>query len=224
MSGEQPSRAFEELKRLLLSSEEDERGEAINELIAGFGQHVRRLARQMLNQRLRRLLSSEDILQSVCIRLVTGLREGNLKLRSEEEFLGLLKIITQNLARDKHAYDTASKRDSRRLRSLSAPLGENSLAEPGYEVADRGAATPSVVLGAKEREAVLKQLHAEVERLLQADEWHVYRRRYIEGIDLATLGAEWGVSADAIRMRLRRINDDLRERLKPYAEYLERNE
>jgi RNA polymerase sigma factor (sigma-70 family) len=222
MAGEEARYDFEELKKMIANAEAGAREEAIGELITSFEKHVRRLARQMLSQRLRRLLSTEDVLSSVCIRLVTGLREGNVQLRTEEEFIKLLRVMTQNIVRDKHAYDTAGKRDSRRQRSLTPGGPDDTAVDGGLAVPDPGTPTPSFQVREEERRQILGRLYAEVERLLQADEWHLYKRRYIEGAELAVIGAEFGLGPDAVRMRLKRINEGLREKLKPYAEYLDK--
>jgi len=117
---------FSKLKRLLAQAEVDQREAALTELIACFGQHIRRFARHLLHRRLRQLLDSEEVLQSVCLRLLTEVRkrpvasgqEGALQLETEEEFLKWQKAITQNLVFDKHAYINAAKRDARRQVSL----------------------------------------------------------------------------------------------------------
>jgi len=173
---------------------------ALNELCRRYQTRVLAAVRIRLGAKLRRKVQSWDIVQEV---MMDALRKlGSFDFKTEGAFLHYLNRVVANKIRDQADYWKYQKRDmdreipleKRRSPSSSIPLP---LAE------DRGAPTPSKIIGLQEDLALLEQA---MDRLGEENE--EYRDLIvavkIEGRTYGEIAEDAGVSADAIRMRVKR--------------------
>lgn len=95
--------------------------EALDKLLFEYGDAVRREARfTLLDTRLRRFIGESDIYQTVVMRFVAGLREGNFLIDSPEDLIRLLKGIARTRVAELVRYWHAQRRNLSREADLKA--------------------------------------------------------------------------------------------------------
>ena len=161
--------------------------QAADELVRQYEASIRRIVRiRLQGSRLRRILDSMDICQSVMLSFFTRAAQGQYRLDTPEQLLKLLAAMARHKVADQAEREQAQCRDYRRAVSLAG------------NTADRAAtgSDPASLVAAQE--AV-----AEARRRLTPEE-----RRLLEMRDQ---GLEWGAIAqvvggkpDALRKRLDR--------------------
>jgi RNA polymerase sigma-70 factor (ECF subfamily) len=170
--------------------------EAAAELVRLYEPEVRRAARIRLRQsRLRRLLDSLDVCQSVLVGFFVRAALGLFELNTPADLLRLLAVMVRNKVADLADRERAQRRDCRRTIPLAAVEGELVASFP----------TPSKVLAARE-------LLQETRRRLSPDERQLLTWRE-QGRPWAEIARELGVSGDALRKRLGRAVDRVAEEL-----------
>ena len=131
--------------------------EAARELVDRYGPHIRRVARfELRDARLRRLVDSEDVWQSVAAAFFVRAAVGEFELESPRDLLSLLSTMARNRARRHAEHEGAAKRDFRR----SEPLDTSAC-----DVAARGP-TPSSVASYREMRVRFLERLSEEERLI----------------------------------------------------------
>jgi DNA-directed RNA polymerase specialized sigma24 family protein len=115
---------------------------AAEEVVRRYEPEIRRAVRlRLTDPRLRRVLDSMDICQSVLANFFVRAAAGQFDLEQPDQLLRLLVVMARNKLRDQVSYHRAACRDQRRLEpDPTAPLAE----------ALAGSATPSEMLSAKE--------------------------------------------------------------------------
>lgn len=170
---------------------------AAAECVRRFEPEIRRAARvRMTDPRLRRLVDSVDICQSVFGRFFVHAANGSLDLERPEQLLALLVTMTRNRVTDLAREQTAEKRDVRRI------LAKGSVV---LNAAADGSPGPGSVLAGIE----LVQL---IRSRLNADELDLVERRD-DGQQWQQIAAELGGSADGLRKKLERALERVREEL-----------
>jgi RNA polymerase sigma-70 factor (ECF subfamily) len=169
---------------------------AAAELVRRYEPTIRRTVRVRLrNFRLRRVLDSTDICQSVLANFFVRVAAGQYELETPDQLLKLLATIARNKVLDHARYEHRECRDQRRL-------------EPG-PVEDRFLAardsTPSQHVAAQE-------LLREARRRLTPDELHLLELRH-QGREWADIAAEVGGSPEALRKQLARGVDRVAKQL-----------
>src|SRR5438105_4191401 len=91
---------FERLKERLRSGDPAERERGLNDLLAHYRPRVQRYATRAFFDQLRPALSAQDVTQQVCLKLARRLREGRIELRTERQFLALLRLMTERTLAD----------------------------------------------------------------------------------------------------------------------------
>lgn len=177
--------SFAELIRQVRAGDE----EAASRLLKKYEPAIRRVIRvRMTDPKLRRLVDSADICQSVFANFFVRAASGQFDLDSSRQLLNLLATMAQNKLRDLVRKEQAGRRDNR-LRQGDAGL-EN--------LAD-DKASPSRVLAARELLQHLRAGLSEEERALADQRAH--------GLGWAEIAAKLGGNADALRMKLSRAID-----------------
>jgi RNA polymerase sigma-70 factor (ECF subfamily) len=162
----------------------DER--AARELVRRYEPAIRRAVRVRLrDHRLRRLVESADICQSVFASFFVRTALGQFDLESPDRLLRLLATIARNKLACRANREHAACRDQRRIRPGAVP---EDFPAPG--------ASPSRQLAARE-------LVEEVRRRMSPDELRLLERRE-QGLRWAEIAAELGGGQDALRVRLAR--------------------
>jgi hypothetical protein len=183
---------FQDLIRRARGGESD----AAADLVRRYEPAIRRAVRvRLADDRLRRLLDSTDICQSVlgsfCVRLALGQYE----LTDPQQLLRLLVDMSRKKLIDQRRRQGAARRDYRR--NLAGGLDERHHAAAGE--------TPSGQFAARE-------LLAEVRKRLAPDELYLSEQR-AQGRDWADIATELGGSPEALRKKLARavtrVADDL---------------
>jgi RNA polymerase sigma factor (sigma-70 family) len=178
---------FADLIRRVRAGEAD----AAAELVDQFEPEIRRAIRMRLTDpRLRRLLDSVDICQSVFGQFFARAAAGQFDLQEPQQLVRLLVVMAQNRLRNHAAFQKAARRDQRRL----ATDGDEVLSSvPGTP------ASPSHILAGRELLAeVLRRLTPAERRL--AD----YRAQGLEWAEISTALEE---PAGTLRKRLARAVD-----------------
>lgn len=183
--------------RLLLRRVRAGEPEAVAELIRAYEPEIRRAVRVRLTDfRMRRLLDSMDVCQSVWANFFIHVNLGRFDLERPEELLKLLSVMARNKLRDHARRQHADRRDCRRVaRSNDDALRALADCQP----------TPSRVLAGKD-------LLEQVRNRLPPEERHLAEQRAL-GRDWADLAAECGASPEALRKRLARALDRIVEDL-----------
>ena len=164
--------------------------EAATELVRRYECAIRRVARIHLRDvRLRRVLDSMDICQSVLASFFVRTALGEYELDSPEQLLGLLTSITHNKVANQAHRLRAQRRDLRR----DVPLDDQA-----YQIFDQ-ASDPS------EQESA-KEILEKVRRLLGDDDRYLAEQRAL-GRGWQELADELGGTAAALRKRLSRALD-----------------
>jgi RNA polymerase sigma factor (sigma-70 family) len=159
----------------------DER--AATELVQRFEPRLRRLIGFRLDQyRLRRILDSADICQSILARFFARAADGQFDLDDEEQLGKLLRTMAENKVRD----------NARRQRHCVGAIPE------GLEPVALDP-SPSEQLEEKEAQESVEEVRA---RLSERVRWLLDQRA--EGRSWGELGLEVGSSPDALRMSVQR--------------------
>jgi RNA polymerase sigma factor (sigma-70 family) len=170
---------------------------AASALVQQYEPEIRRLIRlRLTDPRLRRVLDSVDICQSVMANFFVRAAAGQFELDRPEQLLKLLATMVRNRLVNHVHHQQAARRDLRRLQGGGA--------EALDAVADRGTTASHIVGG--------KELLQEVRRQLTEQERYLADQR-AQGRDWAEIAAELGESAEALRKRLARALDRITRRL-----------
>jgi RNA polymerase sigma-70 factor (ECF subfamily) len=170
---------------------------AAADLVRRFEPELRRIVRVRLNDpRLRRVLDSVDICQSVLANFFVRVRLGEFDLRQPEQLLHLLIVMARNKLRDKARRQHAVRREQPGLEANGdASLDDLPGRQPGPEhvVAQR-------------------DLLTEVRRLLTDEERLLADQRAL-GYDWNEIAAQLGGTPDGLRKKLTRSLDRVAVRL-----------
>jgi RNA polymerase sigma-70 factor (ECF subfamily) len=169
---------------------------AAADLVCRYEPTIRRTVRVRLrNLRLRRLLDSTDICQSVLANFFVRVAAGQYELETPDQLLKLLATMARNKLLDHARHEQRECRDQRRL-------------EPGtvedLPLVARGS-TPSQQVAAQE-------LLREARRRLTPDELHLLELRD-QGREWTDIAAEVGGSPEALRKQLARGVDRVAKQL-----------
>jgi RNA polymerase sigma factor (sigma-70 family) len=178
--------SFEELIGRVRAGDEA----AACELVRRYEPMVRRAARvRLADPRLRRVLDSMDVCQSVMASFFVRASLGQYELNTPDQLLRLLATMARNKLANQAEGLRAARRDVRRV--VYGPSGAD-------EVADRGG-TPSRNLAARELlEAARARLSEEERRLLD---------QRLNGAEWVDVAAREGASPEALRKKLARAVD-----------------
>lgn len=171
--------------------------DAARQCVRHYEPEIRRAARVRLSDpRLRRIVDSVDICQSVFGRFFARAAEGQCEVESPEQLLALLATMTRNKITDVARRQTAARRDmNRRVSGVFDRLG----------VADGQAASPSSIAAGRE-------LIAQVYELMTDEELDLVQRRE-RGDSWAEIADATGDTAEALRKRLERAFIRIRKEL-----------
>jgi RNA polymerase sigma factor (sigma-70 family) len=170
---------------------------AATDLVRQFEPELRRAVRVRLSDpRLRRVVDSVDICQSVLANFFVRVSVGEFDLSRPEQLLHLLMVMARNKLRDKARRQQAVKRDQRRVEAqpeadLDALMGK--ALEPAQIVQWR-------------------DLLEEVRRLLTDEERQLADQRAL-GLEWPEIAARLGAQPDALRKKLTRALDRVVARL-----------
>jgi RNA polymerase sigma-70 factor (subfamily 1) len=170
---------------------------ALNELCRRYQMRVLAAVRIRLGAGLRRKIESWDIVQDVFIDALRGVNK--FDFRTEGAFLKYLNRVVENKIRDEADWQNAAKRNPGREVSLNAERSAD-LSSPLSRLKDSGMATPSKILGLREDLALLEEA---LDRLSIEDRDLIIAVK-IEGRSYAEIGEDCQLSADAVRMRVKR--------------------
>ena len=192
--------SFHDLKRDIETGDAATRRRAMDQLIRRFEHPLHQHARRVMFEQLRSAMDSTDLLQTVNFKMIKSLEQGRIELKSEAQFLALLKRMIENELVDK----SRRRKYGRPAQSLDSPLQTH---EQSSELLEP--MTPSSRLRQVERDQQLRELADHVRAQLQSEEWYLFRRHFFEGATYDEISAELGKGKDAIRMQLRRLRDKL---------------
>jgi DNA-directed RNA polymerase specialized sigma24 family protein len=165
--------------------------DAAAELVRRYEPEIRRAIRvKLTDPRLRRVLDSVDVCQSVLGNFFVRAAAGQFELDNPRQLLGLLVTMARNKVLDHARRQQADRRDQRRLDAGAAGGLE--------QVADGGPGPGSIVAG--------RELLEEVRRRLSDEERELAEER-AQGRDWAAIAADRGGSAEALRKKLARALD-----------------
>ncbi len=187
---------FAELMAKTRSGDQD----AARELVRQYEPEIRRAARlRLTDPRLRRIVDSIDICQSVFGRFFKSATDGSFDLEKPEQLLVLLTTMTRNRIIDEHRRQTTQKRN--RPEPDGTPFDPCSVIEksPGPRTA-----------------AAARELLSEVRSRLTADELQIADLRNA-GKSWEDVAAELNESADGLRKRLERALDRVRTEIEASA-------
>ena len=172
---------------------------AAEELVRTYEPELRRAIRvRLTDARLRRLVDSIDICQSVLAGFFVRTAAGQYDIQTPEELLKLLVTMARNRVIDWARRSQADRRDGRRDVSIEQDNGEQmqfASPQPG----------PVSVL-------VSRELLEQVRSRLAPEELKLMEQR-AEGLDWNAIAAQTGDQANAVRMRLTRALDRVAEEL-----------
>jgi RNA polymerase sigma-70 factor (ECF subfamily) len=170
---------------------------AAAELVRRYEPTLRVVVRVRLNDpRLRRLLDSVDICQSVLGNFFARAALGQFELDTPEHLLKLLSTMARNKLLNLAAQQRAARRDHRRVQP--GTLEDHELADPGP--------SPSQLVAHRE---LLQEFRS---RLTEEERWLADQQA--AGRPWAEIAAEVGGSPDALRMRLNRAIDRVARELR----------
>jgi RNA polymerase sigma-70 factor (ECF subfamily) len=170
--------------------------EAATELVRLYEPELRRAVRvQLRDNRLRRLLDSMDVCQSVLASFFIRAALGQYELETPEQLLHLLARMARNKVVNEAHHQQAGRRDYRRLAAGGAQQHE----VPGRDP------TPSQIIAGRE-------LLEEARRRLSPDERRLLELRE-QGRGWAEIAAELGGSPEALRKQLARAVERVAEAL-----------
>jgi RNA polymerase sigma-70 factor (ECF subfamily) len=166
---------------------------AAEELVRTYEPEVRRAIRvRMTDARLRKLVDSIDICQSVLAGFFVRTAAGQYDIQTPEELLRLLVTMARNRVIDWARRSQADRRDERLAVSLQNDDGST------REVASPDPGPVSVLVN--------RDLLEQVRSRLSADELSLMQHR-ADGLGWNEIAAASGEQANAIRMRLTRALD-----------------
>ena len=172
---------------------------AAEELVRTYEPELRRAIRvRLTDARLRRLVDSIDICQSVLAGFFVRTAAGQYDIQTPEEPLKLLVTMARNRVIDWARRSQADRRDGRRDVSIEGEHGQQmqfASNEPG----------PASVL-------ISRELLDQVRSRLSPEELKLMEQR-AEGLDWTAIAAQTGDQANAVRMRLTRALDRVAEEL-----------
>jgi RNA polymerase sigma factor (sigma-70 family) len=178
--------SFADLLRRVRGGDE----EAAAELVRRYEPAIRVAVRvRLTDSRLRRLVDSVDICQSILAQFFVRAASGQFELERADQLLKLLVTMARNHLVNQALKHRAARRDQRR----DHPVAADELA-----LADR-AATPSQAVANQE-------LLSECRRRLTDEERRIVEQR-VQGRAWAEIAADVGDSPDAVRMRFARAMD-----------------
>ncbi|MFO0902278.1 MAG: ECF-type sigma factor [Pirellulales bacterium] len=164
---------------------------AAADLVRLFEPEVRRTIRvRLTDPRLRRVIDSMDVCQSVLANFFIRAGLGEFDLRSPEDLVALLVAMVRNKVVDQTRRQNADRRDVRRFERLTD---------------SRLAALPESVAG-PEQVAADRDLLREVSRRLSADERYLAEQRSL-GREWQDLADELSAGPEALRKKLSRALD-----------------
>ena len=170
---------------------------AATELVRRYEPLIRREVRLKLeNSRLRRVLDSMDVCQSVLASFFVRAAAGEYDLDQPGQLVHLLVKIARNKVASAARREFSQRRDGRRLDAGGHDLGAIAASEPG----------PSTVVASAELLSAFRERLSEVERRL------VDLRA--EGDSWSDIAAKLGGTADARRVQLARAIDRVARELK----------
>jgi RNA polymerase sigma-70 factor (ECF subfamily) len=173
---------IEDLLRRVRAGDED----AVRELVRRYESEIRRIARLRLHPRLRRVLDSTDICQSVLHSFFVRAALGEYELNTAEDLLRLLAGMVRHKVASQARREHAQRRDQRRTEADDTAVREALTPE----------ASPSRIVAGRELLQQFRERLSEQERRLadlraQGQEW-------------SAIAAQLGESAEALRKRLER--------------------
>ncbi len=169
--------------------------EAARECVRLYEPEIRRAARMRLNdQRLRRIMDSMDISQSVFGRFFRVATEGSLELETPVQMLALLVTMTRNRVIDLHRRETAQRRNGKPFAGARPPADVAEIAADG--------AGPGTAAAARE---LLSKVRSE----LCEDELEIADRRNA-GESWKEIAAALGKPEDQLRKKLARALERVR--------------
>ncbi len=169
---------------------------AAEELVAAYEPEIRRFIRIRLSSpRMRRLVESVDISQSVFAKFFVDIQRATVCPQSPQQLRTLLLTMARHKICDFVRRHNAAKRDVRRV-----DASETAIDQAYYE--DQ---TPSETMAAEEMlEAVRREMTAEERTLVDAR---------LGGRPWSDLAAEFGGTPDAVRKRVARIIESAAHRV-----------
>lgn len=174
--------------------------EAGRQLYYRFLPRLTQIAEQRMGGHLKRLVDSEDVAQEALVEALLEVRAYDFQRQGS--FLAFLRNKVENIIRDRHRHWTAQKRDARRVESLSSDDEARQMAERG----DSKMLRPETIVDFQEQCQLLNQaldrLPPETRKLIQMSR--------IEERTNEEIGAELGLTRDAVRMRVKRAIEELR--------------
>jgi RNA polymerase sigma-70 factor (ECF subfamily) len=166
-------------------------GSAATELVRRYEPEIRRAVRvRLTDQRLRRVLDSMDVCQSVLGNFFVRVAGGQYDLEQPNDLLRLLVAMARNKVLDHVRRQRASRRDQRRIAADPAEA---------FGTVEDGAPSPSRVVAGQD-------LLQEVRRRLSDEERDLADQRAL-GRDWNVIADERGAKADALRKKLTRALD-----------------
>jgi RNA polymerase sigma-70 factor (ECF subfamily) len=162
--------------------------EAAAELVRQYEPQIRRIVRlRMTDPRLRRVLDSMDVSQSVLANFFVHAHLGDLDVQRPEQLLTLLATMTRNKVRDHARRQYALRRDQGRV------VAGN---QEALQEAPAHGSTPSQIIASRE---LLQEVQ---DRLSPEDRWVLEQR--MEGREWADLARERDEQPEALRKHFSR--------------------
>jgi RNA polymerase sigma factor (sigma-70 family) len=165
--------------------------DAAGEVVRRYEAEIRRAIRlRLTDSRLRRVLDSMDVCQSVLANFFVRAAAGQFELERPDQLLKLLVVMARNKLRDQISHLHAARRDQRRL----DPESDEALPE----LLAAGPTPSAVVAGRDLLQTVLAGLTPEERELAE---------QRAAGRDWPDIAQERGEKPDALRKRLTRALD-----------------
>jgi RNA polymerase sigma-70 factor (ECF subfamily) len=184
--------AFHDLLRRVRAGDEA----AAAELVRCYEPAIRRTVRfQLRDSRLRRILDSVDICQSVLASFFVRAASGQYELDQPEQLVKLLAVMARNKLATQARRPEVVRRENLSFEAERGGAGEILAPDP----------SPS-------RQIAAQDLLREVRKQLSAEERQLVDRRS-EGQDWEHIAAEMGASPEALRKRLTRALDRVAQHL-----------
>lgn len=184
-----PDTSFTELFALVKSGDAD----AAQELVRQYEPEIRRVVRvRLTDSKLRRLVDSIDICQSVLAGFFVRTAAGQYDLETPEELLRLLVTMAKNRVVDMARYSQAARRDGRRNVGMEDHNGD------ALELKAVGPGPESVIVNRELVDAVRSRLSGEELEIMQLRS---------DGRNWDEIAATLGEKSNAVRMRLSRALD-----------------
>jgi RNA polymerase sigma-70 factor (ECF subfamily) len=163
---------------------------AAAELVRRYEPAIRRAIKiKMRDHRMRRVLDSVDICQSVLANFFVRAALGQFELEQPDQLLKLLTVMARNKLATKARHPTVARREYRAFEGDSAAIELLAAADP----------SPSQFLANQDL------LHAVRQRLSQDERWLADQRA--QGREWSEIAAECGGSPEALRKKLARALD-----------------